>query len=106
MSQTTNLGGAFLSMLLWRPLRNALYRAVGLFKPGWRRALVVIRICDAYADRGTMNVLLYSDPRFDTNLRSLEIEIQRLRRGGEQRVHSLPHDFPPGAQDLVRSELQ
>ena len=65
-----------------------------------------MRIRDAYADKGTMNMPLYSDPRFEANLRSLEIEIRRLRRGEEQRAISLPHDFPPGAQDLVKSDLQ
>ena len=44
---------------------------------------------------------LYSDPRFDANIRAIEAEILRLRRGGMPRLFELPHDFPPGAQKLV-----
>lgn len=101
-----SVGGGYLSLLLWRLARNALYRLVGLFVPSWKRALRLVLLRDAYADKGTMNMPLYSDPRFEANIRALEREIRRVRSGGEHRPVELPHDFPPGSQHSVRIESE
>lgn len=96
-------GGGYLSLLIWRVARNGLYRVAGMFAPSWRRALRLVVLRDAYADKGTMNMPVYSDPRFEENIRSLEQEIRRVRSGGELRPLELPHDFPPGSRELVRT---
>lgn len=106
MSDSTGaLGGSFLRLILWRGGRNLLYRFVGMWRPGWRQAIPLLRLLERYSDSGTMNIPLYSDPRFDTNIRALEMELRRVRRGGTPRLVTLPHDFPPGAQELVSSYL-
>lgn len=94
------MGHAFLGMVIWRAIRNWIYRAMGMFNPGWRMALVLLLARDRYADHGTMNPSLYSDPRFEQNLLWLEDEIRRLRRGGEPVPLELPHDVPPGAKEV------
>jgi hypothetical protein len=98
-----SLGGAFLRLIVWRGFRNGVYWLLGIFRPSWRRALPLIRFRDRYADTGTMNMPLYSDPRFESNIRAIEVEIRRLRRGGASHPIRLPHDFPPGAQELLGS---
>ena len=78
MSQPVeNVGSGYLSLLVWRLARNLLYRAVGLFRPGWRRAIRLVLLLDSYADKGTMNMPLYSDPRSEANIQAMEREIRK-----------------------------
>lgn len=100
------LGGSFLSLIIYRTARRLLYRVIGLWRPGWRRAVPLLGVLDRYSDTGTLNVLLYSDPRFEANIRALEAELRRVRRGADFRGFEFPHDFPPGAQDLVNTYVR
>lgn len=103
MSQET-AGSGFLSLLIWRLARNQLYRVVGLFAPRWRRALPLVLLRDAYSDKGTMNLPLYSDPRFQMNIQVIEQEIRRVRSGDKSHAIEIPYDFPPGSKDFVRTQ--
>ena len=102
MGPSVDLGGSFISLYLWRLARSMGYRLVGLIRPGWRNALHVLRVLDRYTDEGTGNVAVYSDPRFEVNIRALERELRRLRAGGHPREVEVPHDFPPGSKSFVR----
>jgi hypothetical protein len=96
-----NVGRSYLGLVIFRALRALAYGSVGAFRPGWRRALPLLRVRDRYADKGTMAVAIYSDPRFDQNLRALDAEIREVRAGRQPSSFRLPFDFPPGSQDLV-----
>ncbi len=99
------LGGAFLKVLVYRSTRNLIYRLIALWRPGWGRALPLVRFLDRYADQGTLNMPLYSNPRFGMNIRELEVQIRRVRRGGQDRPFELPYDFPPGSRELMNEYI-
>jgi hypothetical protein len=94
-------GDSFIGLFAVRALRSAVYTIVGMVRPGWRRAKLVLRMLERYSDRSTFAIAVYSDPRFEANVRALESELRRLRRGGAPATFQLPHDFPPGAQSSV-----
>lgn len=95
------IGSSYLSLAVWRLLRTLTYVAVGFFRPSWRRAIPLLRARDAYADRATLAVQVYSDPRFARNMEAIEDELRAVRSGAASRRFQLPEDFPPGARDLV-----
>jgi hypothetical protein len=99
------IGRGFAWLFVVRFFRILVYLLIGFLRPGWRRAIPFLTARDAYADKGTMNVPVYSDPRFDANIRAIEAELKRIRAGGSLRPFELPHDFPPGSRERVAALL-
>ncbi len=104
-SSNDSLGDAMFTLAIWRACRRLGYRLIGIIRPGWRSALPLLRLRDRYADKSTMAVAVYSDPRFHENTRAIEHELRRVRKGGPTAPFKLPYDFPAGSQQLVTDLL-
>jgi len=73
---------AFLSLFVFRLLRRLTYRVIGIFRPGWKRAIPLLRYIERFSDQATMNIGLYSMYEYRVGIERLERELKRVRRGG------------------------
>jgi hypothetical protein len=97
----TAVGGSYPVALVWRTCSHVVYWLAGIWRPGWRRALPLLRFREWYDDRMAADLVVLQDERTAANLRAIDAEFHRVRAGGPVRPFDLPYDFPAGARRVL-----